>query len=129
VGDNRRCLVLVVEDDPSIAEFVEAALTDEGYEVRVTPSGEEGLQQAAKERPSAVLLDMTLPGMRGSAFLAQLRRAYPSDIPVVLMTAAREEPAQAELAVQGLLLKPFDLSRLVQEVERVTEGKCRPGAA
>jgi DNA-binding response OmpR family regulator len=128
VGENRHCLVLVVEDDPSIAQFVESVLADEGYEVQVTPTAEQGLQRIAQRRPAVVLLDMILPGMSGSDFVAELRKAYGHSIPVVLMTAAREEPAQAGLAPEGLLLKPFELNALLREVERVTRELCpQPG--
>lgn len=130
MDEDGRCLVLVVEDDPSIADFVESVLTEEGYEVQVTPSAEEGLRLAGQKRPAVVLLDVVLPGMSGGEFLAELRRAYGPDIPVVLMTAAREEPAQPGLTAEGLLLKPFDLNALLHEVERVTGEKCRqPGAS
>lgn len=122
---NERCVVLVVEDDASIAEFVESALSDEGYEVVVTPSGEEGLRQMAEQRPALILLDMLLPGMSGSAFLRQLRQTYPPGVPVVLMTAAREEPAQEGIETEGLLLKPFELNALLGEVERVIAERCR----
>lgn len=119
------CLVLVVEDDSSIAEFVESALVDEGYRVVVTPSGEEGLQRVAEERPAVILLDMILPGMSGGAFLRSLRQTYGTGIPILLMTAAREEPAQEGLETEGLLLKPFELNTLLSEVERVTGEPCR----
>ena len=119
------CLVLVVEDDPSIAEFVQSALADEGYRVAVTPSAEEGLQQVAEEQPAVILLDMLLPGMSGSAFLRRLRETHGTAVPVVLMTAAREEPAQEGLHTAGLLLKPFELSTLLDQVERVTGERCR----
>lgn len=120
-----RCLVLMVEDDPSIAEFVESALSDEGYQVVVTSSGEEGLQQVAKERPAIILLDMLLPGMSGGDFMRRLQDEFPPHIPIILMTAAREEPAQQGIQTEGLLLKPFELSTLLDEVERVTAEHCR----
>lgn len=120
-----QCLVLVVEDDPSIGDFVASALGDEGYRVIVTPSGEEGLRRVAEEQPAVILLDMLLPGMSGATFLRRLREAHAAPIPVVLMTAAREEPAQEGLHTEGLLLKPFELGTLLSEVERLTAERCR----
>ncbi len=128
VGAQEQCLVLIVEDDPAIAEFVESALSDEGYRVVATPSGEQGLQQVAEEQPAVILLDMLLPGMNGAAFLQQLRREHPTGIPVVLMTAAREEPAGLGLQPDGVLLKPFDLDTLLEEVTRHTGERCQSEA-
>ncbi len=118
-----RCLVLVVEDDPATAEFVESALADEGYAVRVAHSGEDALRLAEKETPALILLDLILPGISGPALLDELRRSIGAGVPVVLMTAARE-PEQEKLAAAGMLLKPFDLDDLVREVARFTAERC-----
>ncbi len=119
-----RCLVLVVEDDPSIAEFVEWVLGDEGYRAVVVATGEAALQQVATERPALILLDMILPGMSGTAFLHALRERYAPGIPVILMTAARDELVQEGVQAEGVLLKPFELDALLGEVERVAGGEC-----
>ena len=116
---NGRCSALVVEDDASIAEFVESVLCDEGYDVRMAHSGEEALRQVAESRPDVVLLDLLLPALGGEAVLSALRERYGHKVPVILMTAAREGVSQREsLEAEGLLLKPFDLADLVREVQR-----------
>jgi DNA-binding response OmpR family regulator len=123
VSANSRCSVLVVEDDESIAEFVESVLRDEGYTVTTAGSGEEGLRRVHSDQPDVILLDLLLPGIGGEAFLRDLREREGSTAPVILMTAAREAEAEGGVVAEGLLLKPFELSQLLGEVERVLAGR------
>ncbi len=120
VQDSGRCLVLVVEDDPSIAEFVDSALGDEGYRVKVVATGEEALEAAAATPPDLILLDLRLPGISGAGFLQELRRREAKAAPVIQMTATRYGGGlEAMPATEGLLLKPFDLNDLLAETKRV----------
>ncbi len=123
---NNRCSVLVVEDDPSTAQFVESALSDEGYNVRIVSNGAEALRQVEEAPPAVILLDLLLPVMGGASFLNELRRRYPEGIAVILMTATREGMEEAETTgAEGLLLKPFELDDLLAEVRRLTgEAVC-----
>jgi len=121
---NDRCGVLIVEDDESIAQFVQAVLAEEGYRVEVALSGEEGLAKVKSFHPDVVLLDLLLPGMDGATFMRELRRLT-EGVRVILMTAAREG-GEGIPPSEGLLLKPFDLNMLLGEVERVVAGMpCR----
>ncbi len=118
--ENGRCLVLVVEDDPSIAEFVDSALGDEGYRVRIVATGEEALKAVEATPPDLILLDLRLPGMSGAGFLQELRQRQGKATPVIQMTATRYGGGlEAVPATEGTLLKPFDLDDLLSEVQRV----------
>jgi len=110
----KHCAVLVVEDDQSTAEFVQWALSDEGYHVEIARNGEEALRFVETQRPALVLLDIVLPVVDGIAVLQALRARWRRSIPVILMTAGRNGSEQApSLEADGLLLKPFDLSDLL----------------
>ena len=101
--------VLVVEDDRGMAKLVRLLLTEDGYAVDVTASGEEGLLLARLHRYDAVILDLGLPDRAGIAVLRALRAAG-SRLPILIL-AARAGPDDV---VQGLdagaddyLVKPF----------------------
>ena len=66
--------ILVVEDDPAIVDFVQRVLRRAGYAVRTAGDGAVALAAIAEHRPALVLLDLTLPGVRGEAVVEQLRR-------------------------------------------------------
>ena len=80
--------ILVVDDDPDIARFVEVNLRSAGYDVAVAGDGEEALEKAAELRPDLVLLDVMMPVMDGFEMLAELK-GDPSiaAIPVIMVTA------------------------------------------
>jgi CheY-like chemotaxis protein len=114
--------ILVVDDDPGIVGFLELALGDEGYQVRVAANGRDALGQIAAGRPSLILLDMNMPIMDGWEFCDQLRRqnADIGSIPIVVMTAARDAAMRCrEVGAQGYLGKPFDLDHLFNTIETV----------
>ena len=67
--------ILVVEDEHAVARGIQYALQQEGYDVTLAPSGEEGLEIATRSAPDLVLLDVRLPGMDGFEVLRRLRAA------------------------------------------------------
>lgn len=115
--------VLIIEDDPDIAELVEYNLGREGFRVLHAPSGEAGLGLALSRRPSLVLLDLMLPGMSGFDVCRQLkRREETRGIPVVMLTAKGEEAdvvTGLELGADDYLVKPFRVRELVARVRAV----------
>lgn len=110
--------ILVVDDDPDIAETVQMILESRGYEVALAANGREALDVIAKQRPDAILLDMLMPVMDGWQFAAELRRRYPHDRPpLIAMTAAEHARARAlEIAADGWVNKPFEARTLVDAV-------------
>lgn len=116
--------ILHVEDDPSLQNLVRAALEQlGGYAVRTAANGYQALELARQAPPDLLLLDLDLPGMNGIATLQALRRIDGlGAVPVVLLSAAVELPAEAELRALGVLevlAKPFRPRLLVQALARV----------
>lgn len=80
--------VLVVDDDPNVRSLIEDVLTMFGYQVRIARSGQEALSAVAREAPSAMILDLMMPGMTGFSVLANLRRMSGGrHIPVIVLSA------------------------------------------
>jgi CheY-like chemotaxis protein len=113
--------VLIVDDDPSIREFLALVLEDSGYEVRVASNGQDALEVLGHWRPAVILLDLMMPLMDGYTFRSeQLRRNDFRDIPVIVLSARTDSSAAARtLQPAARLTKPCDLDQLLQIVEQV----------
>lgn len=125
--------VLVVEDERDISALVAYHLTKEGYRVRTTESGQEALEAANAERPDLILLDLMLPGFSGYEVLQELRRRPETkDVPVVVLTARRDEPDRVrglELGADDYVTKPFSPRELVLRVGAVLRRTQSPAVA
>jgi CheY-like chemotaxis protein len=111
--------ILVIEDDDDIRELMLAVLGDEGYTTTGASNGREGLDVLARSgRPCLILLDLMMPVMSGSEFLARLRSDEAlARTPVVIVSAWSGE--EEDLApVEGVVPKPVDLGALLALVER-----------
>ena len=110
--------ILIVEDEHAVARGLQYALQQEGYEVTLAQSGEEGLEAATRSAPDLVLLDVRLPGMDGFEVLRRLRAAGTKS-PVLMLTARDEEVDKViglELGADDYLTKPFGLRELLSRV-------------
>lgn len=117
--------VLIIEDDPDIAEGVRYNLEREGLKARVALTGEQGLQAAldARNPPALVILDLMLPGMSGTELCRRLRRE-PSTrrVPIIMLTARASETERVtglELGADDYITKPFSVRELVARVRAV----------
>ncbi len=113
--------MLVVEDEPGIAELLDAVLTEEGYQVLTAINGKQGLDMLAREHPALVLCNYMMPVMNGAAVLGAMA-ADPAlrGIPVVMMSSMREAAVAKHCAgYVAFLHKPFKLDELLDVVERV----------
>jgi two-component system phosphate regulon response regulator PhoB len=115
--------VLVVEDERDIAALVAYHLTREGYRVRTVGTGDGALEAIRSEHPDLVVLDLMLPELSGYEILEEMRR-QPSmaDVPVVVLTARREESDRIrglELGADDYLTKPFSPQELVLRIKAV----------
>jgi DNA-binding response OmpR family regulator len=110
-----RARVLVVEDEPGIADFVRRALEGEGFLVAAATDGIEGERLALSESFDAIVLDLMLPGRGGLELLASVRRAKPN-LPVIVLTARGEiedRVAGLDAGAVDYLVKPFALPELM----------------
>lgn len=115
--------VLVVEDDPSIRGLLNTILTAEGYEVRVASDGIGGLVQAARMKPSLILLDLMMPDLGGVRVLEELHSDPDlSATPVVVVTGKLDAvPALRDaLGDDNVFTKPFDIAALLDRVAVLT---------
>ncbi len=116
--------VLIVEDSDSICRMIEALLTTRGHEVRSVASGARGLEEAFGWRPSAVLLDINLPGSYDGIDVCRKLRADAAtkDVPVIIISATSDDEVKRRVMEAGATAfyeKPFSPLALLKEVESV----------
>ena len=117
--------VLIVEDDPDIAEGLKYNLEREGLETRVALTGEQGLQAALDQKnpPALVILDLMLPGMSGTDLCRRLRREPQTRrTPIIMLTARTSEAdrvAGLDLGADDYISKPFSVRELLARVRAV----------
>lgn len=112
--------VLVVDDEPKIAEICRDYLSAAGFAVLAAHTGKAGLALARKEKPDLVVLDLMMPEMDGLDVCRELRRE--SNIPIIMLTARVEESDKLvglELGADDYLTKPFSPRELVARVRTV----------
>jgi CheY-like chemotaxis protein len=126
--DERPPTILVVEDDPWIRALLVDLLPGEGYTVVDAVDGAAALRLVREHHPAAVLLDLAMPVMSGLDVLRELRHDEATmSLPVIVISAF---PALLEsdesLRPDGVIPKPFDVTALLDQVERVTGLAVRP---
>lgn len=112
--------VLIVDDDPNIAQLVKLYLEKEGYEVAVESRGDEAVAAFQKNPPSLMLLDIMLPGMDGWQVCRAVRQT--SNIPIIMLSAKDEtfdKVLGLELGADDYITKPFEGKELVARVKAV----------
>lgn len=113
--------ILVVEDEPSIAELIAVNLTHAGYVVTRAMQSDEALSMLATQTPDLILLDWMLPGKSGVQFAKELRTAEKySDIPILMLTAKGEEADKVtglDAGADDYVTKPFSPKELIARVK------------
>ncbi len=113
-------LVLIVDDDDRLREFVRVNLEMEGYKVREAASAREGLEALEEQSPDLVLLDVMMPEMDGWEMLRQLHERHGvGAIPVIVFSGkVEEEPgAIASRGAQAFIGKPFSPQTLIERTK------------
>jgi DNA-binding response OmpR family regulator len=123
--------VLVVEDEPAIADLLRTYLTRDGYSVEVVGDGSAALAAMSRDRPAAVILDVGLPGIDGTEVCRRMRAA--GDWTPVLFVTARDDEVDRvlglELGADDYVTKPFsprEVLARVRAVLRRREPQARP---
>ena len=121
--------ILVVDDEPKIAQLVRDYLERAGFGVTQARDGREALMRARTDRPDLVVLDLGLPGLDGLDVTRQLRRD--SLVPIIMLTARDDEAdrvAGLELGADDYVTKPFSPRELVARVRAVLRRQLSSGA-
>ena len=112
--------ILVVEDDPDMADVVLMVLKEQGYEVTNVQNGREALDAVARQMPGLILLDMMMPVMDGWQFAHEFHRRYGTMVPIVVVTAGEQPEKRArEVGASAWLPKPFELRVLLHTIARL----------
>ena len=114
--------ILVIDDDPSVAEMIAEAIRSFGHEALVALDGAEGLLVLESTAVQGVFLDLVMPGLGGLAVLARIRSRY-AQVPVVILSAhAGDEETHEALALGAseVIMKPAGLAQFTEVLSRLT---------
>ncbi len=112
--------ILIVEDDPKIAHIVKVYLEGAGFRTVHAGLGKDALEEAKKERPLLIILDLMLPDMSGEELCLQLKEI--ADVPIIMLTAKSSEEERVAgfaLGADDYVVKPFSPRELVFRVKAV----------
>jgi two-component system phosphate regulon response regulator PhoB len=115
--------ILLIEDEPDIAEVLQYNLEKEGFQVELASRGDAGLESVRRENPELILLDLMLPGLDGLELTRLLKRdPATAHLPIVMLTARSEEVDRIvglELGADDYISKPFSPREVVLRVKAV----------
>jgi DNA-binding response OmpR family regulator len=127
MSDSPAARVLVVEDDPAIADVVVRYLAREGFDVELASAGDRAIKAVDEAMPDLLVLDLMLPEVDGFGVLAHVRSRAP--VPVIMLTALGEESDRVvglELGADDYVTKPFSPRELVARVKAVLRRAGEP---
>jgi DNA-binding response OmpR family regulator len=111
--------IIVVEDDPDLLNFLQQLLTSKRYTVFPASTGSQALQLIEEVHPSLVLLDLTLPDIRGEVVCEQMKKMFPK-LPIIMVTAKDEKKdiiTGFSMGADDYITKPFDSDELVARIQ------------
>lgn len=112
--------ILIVEDDPGIADFENLELKHEGFETVVASNGREAVELFEKEKPDLILLDLMIPELSGLEVIRIIRRS--SNVPVIMVTARGETYDKIiglDSGADDYISKPFEIEELLARMRSV----------
>ena len=112
--------ILVIEDEPMVAEVVERYLRRDGYEVTLAHDGRAALDCFFRERPDLIVLDLMLPGIDGMDVCREIRKS--SGVPIIMLTARGEEVDKLvglEIGADDYVTKPFSPREIAARVKAI----------
>lgn len=123
--------ILVVDDEPSIAELIEFNLKKTGYRVFKAENGYEALQAVKTNKPDLMILDLMIPGIDGIEVCRRLKgQRETAAIPIIMLTAKNEEVDKIvglELGADDYMTKPFSPRELMARVKAVLRRSYKEG--
>jgi two-component system alkaline phosphatase synthesis response regulator PhoP len=124
---SRRAKILVVDDEPNIVQTLQDRLEMNDYKVVTATNGQAGLEKAMSEQPDIILLDVIMPIMDGLEMLERLRKNESTKhLPVIMLTARSQNQditRANSYGIEDYVVKPFDLSELLEKIESILENK------
>ena len=123
--------ILIVEDEPAIAEAVEYALKAEGFEVEAVDNGNTALEQARDRAYDLLVLDLMLPGLSGVEVCRRIKRNNPGQRMMICSAAIlpNHEDALTAIGVAHFLTKPYHPEDLIAHIAREIGPRARPAWA
>ena len=121
--------ILIVDDEPEVAEVLAKSLNRQGHSTTVAHSGQEALTLLKTVSPDAMFLDVSMPGMNGLDVMAQVKRLKPS-LAVVIITGnatADEIEDVKRMGAVDVIQKPSALTHYHEAIERLDDKKAYPG--
>lgn len=122
--------ILIIEDEASLARFVELELVHEGYQVEKSPDGRDGLEKLESGAYDLALLDIMLPGLNGLEVLRRARRTV--DTPVIMLTArdsVMDKVTGLDMGAEDYITKPFEIEELLARIRAALRKGNRRQAA
>jgi two-component system, OmpR family, alkaline phosphatase synthesis response regulator PhoP len=123
--------ILIVEDEPEIAQLIEQALTKESFSCRVANDGLTALEIFKQQQPDVVILDLMLPGLDGLEVCTRIRQQPYNKDPYIMMLTARGEEIDRVIGLStgadDYLVKPFSPRELVARVRALLRRSLRHG--
>ena len=118
--------IIIVEDDPGISKYLQAALRSHGYDILLAPDGKTALEMIASHCPDVLLLDLGLPDMDGSEIIRSVRTW--SRMPIIIISARSAEidkAAALDMGADDYLTKPFLMQELLLRVQHLLQRAYR----
>ncbi len=114
--------ILIIDDDKMIAEIIQLTLKSDGYVSEVAYNATEGMEKAIADPPAVILMDYNMPGKDGFTLVREMRTIPALEKVPVVMVSALSIPdiltEADELGVASFMVKPFDLTTLLDHVRR-----------
>jgi CheY-like chemotaxis protein len=115
---NKMGYILVVDDDESICDLIDLALTDEGYEVVCARNGGDALRLLQERAPALVLFNLVMPDQGGADFINACRQVPNGAAPMIVVSGFPNlDQIAAQIGADGLVAKPFELTDLLATVQ------------
>jgi CheY-like chemotaxis protein len=113
--------ILIVDDEPEVAEVLARSLARQGHSTTVAHSGEEAIERVVTLAPDAMFLDVSMPGMNGLDVMAEVKRLKPALAVVIITGHATAEEVQRvkELGAVDVIQKPSALTHYHRAIERL----------
>ena len=125
---NDKPMIMIVDDDPNIAQLINLYLTKDGFDTVIYDRGDEALEAFKQNPPALMILDIMLPGMDGLSVCREVRRI--SQIPIIMLTAKDEtfdKVLGLELGADDYVTKPFDTKELLARIKAVLRRSAPTG--